>query len=401
VPSRGTPHACEPYMMKKMPTVLALVATTLTIVSGCSAEIADEEADQTESLARGASRVEVVFSAPLGDGKPDLALENYLIAMIRQAAPGSTIRGSFYHFTRQNVAKELAAASERRVDVKLVLNTPSLDSDDDDPRDEPSALEGLEAVLPQGSITYCTRGRGACIGNGINHNKFMLFSRLTDGTTNVVIQSSANITSSKMHNNAVVVRGDKALYDGYVSYFGDLRRRDFNLNYYREIAGEKVVAYLSPRASGDTIISVLDNVRCRRGESKIRLAMAFFSEGRDEIAGRLVSLRQKGCDVSVVLRDGGPGSSQSIVRQLRKGGVEVSLYPVSSGNNVHSKYLLIDSPYQAGSNDARSRKLVYTGSHNYTKGALRSNDEVLLRVDDSVVFASFSQNWRTIRAQSK
>jgi phosphatidylserine/phosphatidylglycerophosphate/cardiolipin synthase-like enzyme len=42
---------------------------------------------------------------------------------------------------------------------------------------------------------------------------------------------------------------------------------------------------------------------------------------------------------------------------------------------------------------------VWTGSHNYTGGALRNNDEALLRVDDATVFNAFVHNWNVIRAQ--
>lgn len=35
-----------------------------------------------------------------------------------------------------------------------------------------------------------------------------------------------------------------------------------NLNYYRSISGDHAIAYFYPRAKGDTIVSVLDNVKC-------------------------------------------------------------------------------------------------------------------------------------------
>src|SRR5690606_37723002 len=103
------------------------------------------------------------------------------------------------------------------------------------------------------------------------------------------------------HNNLVIIRDDKALYDAYAGYWTDLQAQQQDLNYYRSFTGDTgTKAYFYPRASGDTILGVLDNVTCDSGTS-IRVAMAFFTSGRSEVAERLVSKRQQGCGVSVVL----------------------------------------------------------------------------------------------------
>ena len=44
---------------------------------------------------------------------------------------------------------------------------------------------------------------------------------------------------------------------------------------------------------------------------------------------------------------------------------------------LHSKYLLVEGVYDGKA----GRKLVFTGSHNYTYPALRANDETLLKID--------------------
>ena len=63
------------------------------------------------------------------------------------------------------------------------------------------------------------------------------------------------------------------------------------------------------------------------------------------------------------------------------------------GVGVHSTYLLVDAPYY----DGTSRKLVWTGSHNYSYSALRRNDEVLLKIRDRGIYQAFLQNWRLMR----
>lgn len=60
---------------------------------------------------------------------------------------------------------------------------------------------------------------------------------------------------------------------------------------------------------------------------------------------------------------------------------------------IHSKYLLIEGTYLGAAN----RKLVFTGSHNYTYPNLRSHDETLLKIDDPAVHDAFKANFEAIR----
>ncbi len=261
-----------------------------------------------------------------------------------------------------------------------------------------SAVTILQQGLPAGSITFCTRGSGSCQGDHINHNKIYLFSSLSDGSKDVVIQASANLTGFNLHNNLVISRNDEALYAGYLQTWTALKKHTKNLNYYRSVDGAHTIAYFYPRASGDTITSVLDNVKCS-STSKIRVTMAFFTDGRKAIAASLAHLKHLGCDVQVLMRKAGPESSAAIIKTLKDGHIKVGLYPDTHGSNIHSKYLLIDSLYDTKGKGYVHRKLVYTGSHNYTGGALRDNDETLLRVDNPTVFDAFLANWNKIRAQ--
>ncbi|MEO8878254.1 MAG: phospholipase D-like domain-containing protein [Polyangiaceae bacterium] len=328
-----------------------------------------------------------------------------MIELIGHATVGSEVRVSMYHFTRVNVAQAFVDASRRGVHVSIILddqqNGGDGGEDDDDPVDASSlnpAVQLLQSGLPTGEVTLCTRGNGACIGNGINHNKLYLFSALDDGSTNVVVQSSANLSGNRLHNNLVIVRQDDALYAGYKSYFSDLAAQVENLSYYTTVTGDyHTIAYEYPRSDGDTILTILGNVQCTAGVSNIRVTMAFFTAARSAIATSLVNLQNQGCDVRVNMREAGLDSDQSIITTLKNGGVSVGLYPAEHGNDIHSKYLLIDSPYQTTSVSAR--KLVWTGSHNYTGGALKNNDETLLRIDDGAVFDAFMSNWNAVRSQ--
>jgi hypothetical protein len=341
-----------------------------------------------------APRLSVVFTAPKGQGDADLTLENEVIELANHATSGSKVRVSMFHWDRTKVAEAFVAAAKRGVDVRIVI-----DSDNEKNGDFNEAVKLLRTGLGS-NLTICQRGKGACIGSKINHNKFFLFSALDDGSTNVVGQASQNLTGHQLvlHNNMVVARNDPALFAAYEGYFADLVDQKLDLNYDRTLDGDDVRAFTFPRSGADKVASVLDNVQCTAG-SKIRIAMAYFSN-RPEVAAKLTELQKAGCQVSMVVRASGAGTGKKIMKTLKAGGVDVSVFPTASGNGNHSKYLLIDAPFEGSGGTAR-RKLVFTGSHNYTKAALRMNDEILLRVEDPGVYGAFLDNWKLMKGQSQ
>jgi hypothetical protein len=278
--------------------------------------------------------------------------------------------------------------------VRIVLDATNRSTDGD----EWQAVTDLKAGLPPGNVTVCREadGGGACIGaaTGINHNKFFLFSQLTDGSTNVVAQSSQNLTNPQlhMHNNMIVIRDDAALYAAYMDYWTDLQAQVRNLDYYHYVDGDTGTrVYFYPRASGDTVVSILGNASCAGGTS-IRVAMAFFTNARLAVAEALGGLRDDGCTVQVIIQEESAGSS--VVDTLEAHGVDLWLYPRGvNDEGVHSKILLIEGTYS----DVSGRKIVWTGSHNYTGPALDENDETLLKVDDPAVYDAYLADWQQMR----
>ncbi len=335
--------------------------------------------------------LEARFNFPAGD-TADTSLEDTVVDLINHAAPGSSIHVSMYHFTRKAPADALVAARmNKNVSVHVVL----------DGSNQGNQVHALLSPVLGPDLTLCqSSGGGSCLGKDINHSKFYLFSALDDGTTNVVVQSSANLTNPMLtdHNNLVIVRGDAQLYQGYLQYWGDQKADQQNLDYYKTIDGSLPVrAYFFPRAQGDTILSVLDNVVCSSGNKKLRIAMSLFMDSRVEVAQKIAQKKQQGCSVVLVLadRDGSPGAG--VLGALDAGNVTYHLVtPTPTRSTIHSKYLLIDADYQTGAG-AVPKKLVFTGSHNYTGGALRDNDEQLVRLDDPGMYSAFLQNWQAIR----
>lgn len=392
--------------------------------------------------------LQAFFNVPLADGTGDKTLENKIVDLIGMAVPGSHVRMSMYNFTHAKPAQAFIAAAKRGVHVQLVIDYQSnlvsptaktliddetgveITADDDaaedvdqtevdedtaiaaDDSDDLAAPAAAKKVLnpvvrslvnaesANLEITFCKRGDGSCQGTHIDHNKIYAFSHLSDGSKYVVVQSSANLTTYHLHNALVISRNDKDLYNGYVHYWGDLAKREKHLNYYRSIDGDHTIAYFFPRNDGgDTVVSVLNKVKCTKSHhGTIRVAMAFFS--RTEVASKLGELAANPyCDVQVAIRKGADTSAS--VRKVLKAHKRLGYheYPSAKGTNIHSKYLLIDALYDTKNKGYVRRKLVFTGSHNYTGGALKSNDEALLRVDNASVFDAFMSNWKTIRKQ--
>lgn len=336
---------------------------------------------------------ETVFSRRAASNARDTTIEARIVQLIDAALPGSRIRVAVYTFTRTGPADALIRAQARGVDVRIVLDGGA----DDGPGSE---VGRLQSGLGRDRVHLCDAPGTSCLGTGIMHHKSFLFSALDDGSNDVVVQASHNLSAGQltMHNNAVIVRGDAALFAAYERTWNDLWADVEMRDYYRSDDGDSGArVYFFPRVSGDTAVSVLDNVRCD-GTSRIRVAMAFFTNARIEVAQALAARARDGCSVRVVVGDAEIPIGTRVASTIRAGGGHVTTYPATDSEwGLHSKYMLIDAPY-AGS--PGHRRLVFTGSHNWTGPALHENDETMLRVENDAVFDAFWADWDHVRASA-
>ncbi len=342
---------------------------------------------------------EVLFSRRPASGARDTTIEARLVQLIDSALPGSRIRVAIYTFTRTAPAEALIRALGRGVDVRIVLDGGAGDGTG-------SEVSRLRAGLGAARVHLCDAPGTSCMGTGIMHHKTFLFSALADGSTNVVVQASHNLSTNQltMHNNAVIIRGDAALFAGYEHTWNDLWADDEIRDYYRTDDGDLGTrVYFFPRVSGDTAVSILDNVQCD-STSRIRVAMAFFTNARIEVARALAARAREGCSVRVVAGNDEIPIGSNIASTIRAGGGHLTRYPVTErragaeGWGLHSKYMLIDAPYAGSSGH---RRLVFTGSHNWTGPALHENDETLLRIENDAVFTAFWADWDHVRASAE
>jgi phosphatidylserine/phosphatidylglycerophosphate/cardiolipin synthase-like enzyme len=118
-----------------------------------------------------------------------------------------------------------------------------------------------------------------------------------------------------------------------------------------------------------------------------------WSDNRIAVAKKLASMASKGCKVAVIYtRD---QVSSGVRSTLAKSKADV--WDTTQGTNAdgyaayytHNKYLLINGRY----NGASGRKIVMTGSANYTANALYHNDESDMKLTSASAYAAYLGNF--------
>ncbi|MFI6299373.1 phospholipase D-like domain-containing protein [Nonomuraea sp. NPDC050790] len=318
------------------------------------------------------------FTAPSITGVTDSSLETRLTELIDLAAPGSTLRLATFVLERAVIKDKLVQAAQRDVDVRVVAEKTG----------HHPLLDQLATDLGPGHVVLCA---DACntAGRDVMHHKFAVFSRLSDGRTDVVAQSSQNLDAKfGAHQNMLVSSGDAGLAAGYRGVFDKLwSQQVYTWSAPFTSSSGKITAWMMPRAD-DPVVAELNAVTC---PGSIRLAQSQFSVERDEVLKSLVNRRNAGCSVQVFVPDG--NQTTAAARELAKAGIVVHTFrpggchePVGTCGvaTIHSKIMLVD--------DARGKKYVYTGSHNINQGSLARADDSFLRIDDPAIYTAYAAN---------
>ncbi|MFI0507142.1 phosphatidylserine/phosphatidylglycerophosphate/cardiolipin synthase family protein [Streptomyces albogriseolus] len=346
----------------------------------------------------------------------DHSILNDLAGLIDRAAPGSTVYMGMYWFGLAELKAKMLDAQDRGVTLRMVSEK----------RNEPSSTPFTAAELKNGSTwTWCAN---SCLGNGpddvnaINHDKYFVFTALDDGRKNVVWQSSQNIAVSQSGelNNALVVSGNATLAARYIAHFQDQVKHagDSLHTTYDHTTSDPdapVEAFFFPRdtssdashyGNADIVASFIDDVDCARN-GRIRISSAELDErsSRPAIYTALAARKAAGCAIEINGRDlsdpNGDGDNAGVneltgldipVYANRPGGCRYSAVTCNRGT-THSKYLLTE--WQKA--DGTQVRHVFTGSHNWTKGALQRNDETLLRIDDPGIYQAYVDNFNAVR----
>ncbi|QGZ49303.1 hypothetical protein GPZ77_13785 [Streptomyces sp. QHH-9511] len=147
---------------------------------------------------------------------------------------------------------------------------------------------------------------------------------------------------------------------------------------------------------GNSVVGTTDTHRIR---IRIRVSMTAFA--RPYLADKLVQLDAQGCYVEVAMTyDTANGLARSSLEKLLAkttnayGGVITKYYCGKDATWIHDKYLLIEGNYY----NTPDRKILWTGSHNWTTNSLRQSDETMLQLEDSALHDAYVANFNKPRA---
>jgi hypothetical protein len=410
----------------------ALLAASGEVAAGGATPTADPAAVHAVVTPGPFSQTE--FNLPNSIFYPDIRkLET---SMIEQAPPGSLLQLSAYRFTDVALAHRLVEAARDGVQVQVLLDggvrtngcgrvaacinpafarLAKLNEDlgaTGAPGDD--WMRTCDGIGPSSPSTPVGTGRG-CIGQDLNHNKFLLLSDVPylnhQDARDVVFQTSSNNTPTQYRhalNNALIIANRPTVYEDYQRYFEQLAfdstsDASTSSRWFTPVSGTHIdtltlrdhyiATWSFPRApDDDPVANALANVstshRCtnRIGSAtgpkhtQIKAAVADI-KGRLTLMKRLALLQESGCHVTVVYatmtprdkrilrRSGAALDAVCTVPNKRKNPHEVNQY-------VHSKYLLVE-----GTDNVlgRNRRIVYTGSENWTNKSLSGSDNRMMR----------------------
>lgn len=283
-------------------------------------------------------------------------------------------------------------------------------------------------------------GKG-CLGQALNHNKFMLVSQgaLWKGhstVSDVVLQTSSNDDQNQYadaFNNALVIANRPAVYHDYQRYFAReaaaydstepssaqlFTRRTGTTIDNRSLSGHHIETVSYPRAAtDDPLVTALKSVstarRCaNRAASSGSPARTTIDLGMFAISGRGAALHElsrlaaAGCPVHIVYSN----ISRAAYRTLHQRNISLQQLCTTATDPVqgeevkqaryfvHSKYLLIAGTIRGL---GRNRRIVYTGSTNLGTGSLTNADNRDIRYVEPAtkapIFSAYQRNFRQMR----
>ncbi|MCH6163822.1 phospholipase D-like domain-containing protein [Streptomyces marispadix] len=336
-----------------------------------------------------------------------------IIESINSASCGQTIRVAMYSISSAHPGPEFAAAliaaHQRGVIVKALMDAHSdnsvwqslVDELGNDPR-----ASSFAAMCPGGCLTHYA-------GSSL-HAKYYMLSGGSDANRTVTV-SSANPTSAQAStawNSSATVKGNVALYNSYVGYFGAMAKGALNgtgplaPDYYSSAAAT-AARKLSPpsyqwpkaRSKSDTWVDFLNNVKAL---TTINIAMfQWTAHGQPgdrnylELPKKLAGLARTGVKIHILITAGMVDDS---VQDYLRNRPNIAVHDTTRDTDVngyarhytHDKYMMVSGTYAGTANS----KLVFVGSSNWTSNGVWHNDESDLKLVGRSAYDTFMTDWQ-------
>lgn len=360
---------------------------------------------------------ELITNEPGLQGGQSMVIEERFLELLEQTPAGESVHLNIYGLKLPHIASAIVAAKNRGVEIHIIMR----------PFRDDKSNESMEILRPafekksESSLKVCGL---MCSAVAFNHNKFMLFSKLNDGSENIVIHTSNNFWDEERnnYNDFLIIKNNKNLYDHLKKYFKHIRK-GFWGNWYRsfsKVVDESVSVFTFPsKEKGEKVenymLQVFESISCKKG-GKIYLAHSRFTDARIKAAEMLKNLSDSGCDVKVFLKNDiatdsinlplgikipvikdSPGEKvKSVLGEL------LTVFPYEEPingkpwqegdpkrNALHSQIMLIEIP---GENDISVKK-VFIGTHNFDGPSLNLNNELLLEIQDKELFDQYMDSF--------
>jgi hypothetical protein len=332
-----------------------------------------------------------IFNRPIGTTAEQRRIFTHVNKTIDSSPAGSTIKMAVFSFSEKATADKLLTARKRGVNVQLVF-------DDHTIYTQEARLRAALGKNPNARsfVVYCHL---SCRGTGGNmHDKMFMFSK-AGSAENITMVGSDNLTgynAQKQWADVYTVANDPALYFTYSGVFDQLKwDRPMTKTFYQsDINGYQAQFY--PYAANkalDPVYQALSQIACTgaaagtgvNGATLVRISQHAWNGSRGiYLAQKVADLETQGCVVQVIY---GVGMGTTVRSILARAGVALSAGH-HRGIRTHQKTLLVSGSFDGDP----GATVVYTGSHNWSNGALR-RDETILRIEDPAAYAQYAANF--------
>lgn len=329
-------------------------------------------------------------------GQTSEVIIDKLVNLIDGTPTREYIHLSIYLINHQKVMDALKAAEGRGVNLHLIVDMSRSDSQ----TTNANSLPWLQTNLPNSEIIVSVNDVSS---NAINHHKFALFSKIQtlDGVLNTVtFQTSHNFTVSdtKKIQDALLFN-NSGIYQAFLTNWQTIKTnsasgmsKNFVYNTFNDNANGVKLAFFPKIGTGvsttdDDIVQSL-NAITDVANAKIRIAMSDWTDSRPAIVDKLIQLKAQGATIEVYTRDVIGSQTKIKLAQLATAGATVRIFNTEGAAarfNIHAKMMLIEGDWNGNS----GAKVIMTGSHNYTDGALKTNNEVLVTLLNPAVFSEY------------
>jgi phosphatidylserine/phosphatidylglycerophosphate/cardiolipin synthase-like enzyme len=329
-----------------------------------------------------------------GPGEPAGALRDLLAERVRAVPAGGRISWVTYYFRDRDLARELVAAEQRGVDVRVLL--------DGLPRRRTANQRVIALLRPAlgDRLRVVSRPLTSRI-----HAKLYLFSGPAPsaliGSFNpsgdreeLEPEAIAEIGDQDRGFNLLVELGEPALAAWLFQQCDELHRASFLRlghlfrSHAREWSGADETLWFLPRAGGSPLVARLASLS---PGARVRITASHLSGPL--ALGALARCAARGVRVEML--------AESTLRRvplvqelrLRDAGIHVTrLSGPAADLPMHAKLMLIE--------DGQTRE-AYFGSANWSGRSLRSNFELLVRSRDAALFECLARFWERIEGYAR